>query len=106
MGQYTKIDNAYNFLSSTNEFNFDELKNASGWTIANTKANISKKLKGFLTNGDNKDYKIKEIFKTYSKDDFRSVFSQKYIVYWLTEQNERLHNLMLWNVSSLHLISR
>ena len=80
MGQYTKIDNAYNFLSSTNEFNFDELKNASGWTIANTKANISKKLKGFLTNGDNKDYKIKEIFKTYSKDDFRSVFSQKYIV--------------------------
>lgn len=80
MGQYTKIDNAYNFLSSVEEFNFDELKNASGWTIVNTKANISKKLKGFLEVGSSKNYKVKDIFKTYSKDDFRSVFSQTYKV--------------------------
>ena len=80
MGQYTKIDNAYNFLSSVEEFNTDELRNASGWTISNTKANLSKKLKGFLSVGTSKEFKIKDIFRMYNIDDFRAVFSQTYEV--------------------------
>ena len=80
MGQYKKIDNAFNFLSSVEEFNTDELRNASGWTVSNTKANLSKKLKGFLSVGTSKEFKIKDIFRMYNIDDFRAVFSQTYEV--------------------------
>ena len=80
MKQYTKIDNAYDFLSHCSEFNLSELAEASGWSEKNTKANISKKLKDFLGKGVHKEYKVLSLISSYNKDDFRKIFSQTYTV--------------------------
>lgn len=80
MGQYVKIDKAYDFLISHSDFDLKELVEASGWSLKNTESNISKKLKDFLTRGTIKDYKVLPIMSTYNKDDFRKIFSQTYTV--------------------------
>lgn len=80
MGQYIKIDRAYDFLTTHQEFDLSELIETSGWSLKNTKSNISKKLKDFLIRGNTKDYKVLPIIGTYNKDDFRKIFSQTYTV--------------------------
>lgn len=45
MGQYIKIDRAYDFLTTHQDFDLSELIEASGWSLKSTKSNISKKLK-------------------------------------------------------------
>lgn len=80
MGQYTKIDNAYTFLAHCGEFDTSELVEASGWSDKNVKANISKKLKDFLTTGNHKEYKVLPLISSYNQDDFRKIFSQTYNV--------------------------
>lgn len=80
MGQYTKIDKAYDFLTTHQDFDLSELIEASGWSLKNTKSNISKKLKDFFVRGSSKEYKVLPILSTYNKDDFRKIFSQTYTV--------------------------
>ena len=80
MGQYTKIDKAYEFLTHNDEFNVSELVVASGWSDKNARANISKKLKDFLIAGSGKEYKVLPLIASYNQNDFRKIFSQTYSV--------------------------
>lgn len=80
MGNYTKIDNAYAFLTHHDEFNISELSAASGWSEKNAKTNISKKLKDFLASGEHKEYRVLPVISSYNQDDFRKIFSQTYTV--------------------------
>lgn len=91
MGQYTKIDKAYDFLIAHQDFDLSELIDASGWSLKNTKSNISKKLKDFLIRGSSKEYKVLSILSTYNKDDFRKIFSQTYTVKIPTEAEKLLN---------------
>ena len=80
MGQYTKIDKAYEFLTHCDEFNVSELVVASEWSDKNARTNICKKLKDFLCAGERKEYKVLPLISSYNQDDFRRIFSQTYTV--------------------------
>ncbi len=91
MAKYTKIDNAYNFLTTHSVFSLLELSAASGWTKYNTRTNISKKLKSFLDIDSSGKYKILPTFKKCTKDEFRKIFSQTYTPKNTTEVEKLLN---------------
>ena len=79
MGKYDKIDKAYSYLNSVESFSKNDLVTESGWKIGSAESHLSKKLKIFVDYDAEKDlYIIKDLFKSYNREQFRKVFSQNY----------------------------
>lgn len=89
MGQTTKIENAYNFISTHREFSRHELESASGWTPKTTEKNLWKI--GDIVQREGKKYFPIDNFKNLvSLQTFKSKFSQTRLNKSYSSKQERL----------------
>ncbi|KAF0108670.1 MAG: hypothetical protein FD146_556 [Anaerolineaceae bacterium] len=87
------IPASYNFLrqkaQSNQDFEFRELKAASGWTEENTRTNISKRLRQFLEEVSKDNYHVKKNILDVVYSEYYRLFKQSNII--VPQYNEHQH---------------